>query len=317
MTPLGTLGMNAANEGIGAIMGIALGGINDERQRKQQEKLHEIQMKGQKEMMDYSTMKQMQMWHATNYGEQIKELKNAGLNPGLLYGMSGGGGTTTGSPSGSTTGGTAPSGGGEALAMAGMGLQNAMSLRLMKAQEEVLTTQAEKNKAEATKTSGVDTTETKTRIDSLLQGIDNARQQYEIQKLDITLKNIENFEKQASQSDRLDYIEYQTKIALKQLDNVTSEAFINKATIKQKIDIIKQEAIQAILKNELTQHQIQLTDQQRKSLAEQILLNWDKLSVDKQETEIHRQLKDYNTDPTTDMVKSLLHSLNTIMHLQH
>ena len=43
-------------------------------------------------------------------------MEKAGLNPGLIYGMSGGGATTTGSGSGaSTTQGHAPVGGGEAL----------------------------------------------------------------------------------------------------------------------------------------------------------------------------------------------------------
>ena len=34
------------------------------------------------------------MWNYTNYENQKKHLEAAGLNPALLYGMSGGGGAT-------------------------------------------------------------------------------------------------------------------------------------------------------------------------------------------------------------------------------
>ena len=44
------------------------------------------------------------MWKDTNYSAQMEELKKAGLNPGLLYGMSGGGATTIGTGVKTTSG---------------------------------------------------------------------------------------------------------------------------------------------------------------------------------------------------------------------
>ena len=93
------------------------------------------------------------MWKDTSYGAQVEQMNKAGINPGLMYGMSGGGGQTTGNASGSVSGGSAPVGGGEIQAMMGMGLQ----MQLIKAQKEVLESQAEKNRADAAKTAGVDT----------------------------------------------------------------------------------------------------------------------------------------------------------------
>lgn len=313
---LGQFGLQVANEAIGAGMGMLIGKYNDERQLRQQQKLQALQIQGQKEMTDYQMLRQYNMWEKTNYAAQVEQLKKAGLNPAMIYGMSGGGGTTTGSASGSVTGAQAPTGGGEIQQMTGMGLQNAMSLRLIKAQAEVLESQAEKNKVEATKTAGVDTEQTKANIESIWQGIDNARQAHTLQKLEITMKNIENFEKQASQEDRLDYIEYQTKIALKQLNLVTNEAKISGATIPDRIQQIKAESIGAILKNMLTEAQTSLTNEQIKKIANEILLNWDKLENDKRETDIHRQLMEYGTDINTDMIKSALHSLNSVIHLK-
>lgn len=52
---------------------------------------------------------QWDMWNKTNYAEQVRQLKLAGLSPSLMYGKGGGGGTTTGSQSGgSASGGSAP-----------------------------------------------------------------------------------------------------------------------------------------------------------------------------------------------------------------
>jgi hypothetical protein len=72
----------------------------------QQENQMELNMQGQQIQQD--------MWDYTNYGNQIKHMEKAGLNPALMYGMSGGGGTTAGSQGGgsaqggSAVGGNAP-----------------------------------------------------------------------------------------------------------------------------------------------------------------------------------------------------------------
>lgn len=58
-----------------------------------------IQLEGQKKALEQQNAAQLDMWNKTNYEAQMKHLNAAGLNPGLLYGMSGGGATTTGSAS--------------------------------------------------------------------------------------------------------------------------------------------------------------------------------------------------------------------------
>ena len=39
-----------------------------------------------REMAKYSQELNKEMWEYTNYGNQVKELEKAGLNPALLYG---------------------------------------------------------------------------------------------------------------------------------------------------------------------------------------------------------------------------------------
>lgn len=122
-----------ADTAVNAGMGIILGGHNDWRQVKQQERLQELQIRGQKEMTDYQMMKQLEMWKNTNYAPTVAEMNKAGINPALLYGMKGGGATTVGNAQGIVTGGQAASGGGKEIQdMMGMGIQR----ELLQAQKE-------------------------------------------------------------------------------------------------------------------------------------------------------------------------------------
>lgn len=70
------------------------------QQFDRQKELMNIQMMNQKELNRQGQQFQMDMWEKTNYKEQMKQMRMAGLNPALLYGKGGGGGATTGSQGG-------------------------------------------------------------------------------------------------------------------------------------------------------------------------------------------------------------------------
>lgn len=318
-TGLGQLGLNIAGQAAGGIMGMVLGKANDERQYEQAQRLQQLQIQGQEQLTDYNMSKQLQMWHQTNYGAQVDEMNKAGINPALLYGGGGGGGTTANVTQGSVSGQGAQQNPGEAQAMAAQGLQATMGLQLMKAQEQVLKTQAEKNQAEADKTKGVDTdeasqriAESSQRISNLQQGLDNDRNTYQLQRLQIAMQNIDNFEKQASQKDRLSYIESQAATAAQLLKSAAANAKVDQNTINERIQIIRQQATEAVLKNELTKENINLTQQQIKNLANDIQLGWENNANQHTALDIQRQLKDYNTDPTKDAIQNITHSLGHI-----
>lgn len=123
-SPLGMIGGSAA----GQVIGFGLQALGQGMQRRQQEKLNKIQEASNQRMMDYSNKKQLEMWEATSYPAQIEQMKKAGLNPGLMFGMGGSGGATTG--------GTTPLGvsGGNAQAPH-MGAFDIAQLGLMAAQK--------------------------------------------------------------------------------------------------------------------------------------------------------------------------------------
>lgn len=99
--------------GLGQAAGAAAGGIFGligQRARMNRQQQHNLalmnqQYTNQRQLNLQGHQLQMDMWNKTNYPAQMAMLKEAGLNPALMYGMSGGGGTTTGSQGGGSASG--------------------------------------------------------------------------------------------------------------------------------------------------------------------------------------------------------------------
>lgn len=283
------LALEKGGQAIDSVMGIALGGIQDKRQLRQQKKLQALQIAGNKELTDYQMQKQLQMWKDTSYEAQVEQMEKAGINPALMYGMSGGGGQTTGSATGLVQGASAPVGGKEAETMAAMGIQRG----LMEAQKRVMETQADKNEAEANKTKGVDTTEAQTRIQSITQGIEN---QKAIRALTIAQDKIANIQFQIGEQTMDDIkkkIHAETNSAIDNARIAMNEANISTETQQSKITILKQDAINKFLEGELMQAQkgqiasnISLNKDQMKKWAEEIAQGWEGLSIRLKEAKV-------------------------------
>jgi hypothetical protein len=99
----GIMGMlsNAYNSSIGTLgrqLGMDLWGENRQQQRTRDNMRLQNQLQQQLNQQGHNL--QFDMWNKTNYKAQMEHMKKAGLNPALMYGMSGGGGSTTGSQGG-------------------------------------------------------------------------------------------------------------------------------------------------------------------------------------------------------------------------
>lgn len=118
--------------GIGIAGAGAIGNtIAGETGQKRQKELMEVQLKNQQNLNRQGAALQMDMWNKTNYGAQVKHMKEAGLSAGLMYGKGGAGGTTTGSQSG----GSAASGSAPGRPQMGIeGLMAGHQMELMRAQ---------------------------------------------------------------------------------------------------------------------------------------------------------------------------------------
>lgn len=247
----------------------ATGLIQDLWSQEMSKRAEKRQLGNSKALMDYQQQKALEMWEATGYGAQKRQMKDAGLNPALMYGMGGGGGQSAGMPGATAGMGNVKSSLGEGV---GMGMQ----MGLMDAQRQVLESQARLNNVEATKKAGVDTAKGQSEIELLKQGLDNERWKYEILKLEKALLNIQVHKEGDTLDEQIDTIEYNTKIAARQLDIITADATVSQATVSEKIKIVQAEAIGAVIKNEAARAGITLTEEQTKALKETVKQGWEK-----------------------------------------
>lgn len=174
-----SLGQNVASSAAGGAVGMGLEWLDElvmgnrrrKKQLEQQAKLNEMQIAGNKELSDYQQQKQLEMFEKTGYGAQMKQMKEAGLNPAMIYGMSGGGveGTTGGGNIGSVGGGHASDESSRKMASIqaqGMALQN----RMMQAEVKKVEAETENLEAQTDNTKSRTVTENEQR-DILIENI--------------------------------------------------------------------------------------------------------------------------------------------------
>jgi hypothetical protein len=142
----------------GAMLGMIGGAIGAGSQHRRQRELMHLQHSNQMALNRQGHNLQYDLWKRTSYPAQLKMMKEAGLNPSLMYG----GGPGSGGSTGSQTGGSAV--GGSATAFQPMDLSNMM---MMDAQKKLLEKQAEKVGAEKDDITG-ETPEAKARIAKLI-----------------------------------------------------------------------------------------------------------------------------------------------------
>lgn len=263
--PWTDFGMQAAQDVVGAGLGLALGQINDKRQLKQQGKLQKLQIQGQKEMTSYNQAAALKMWQDTNYGPQMEQLKKAGLNPGLIYGMSAGGGTTAAVQGGNVTGAHAPTGGGEAVAMGGQMMQ----LGLMRAQKENIEADTANKRADIpVKDAQVPNIQAHTQ--SLLQGIQSAKAQQKLTEIQTEIAGIQlNFDKDTFEN-RKSIINIALSKMVEEVRILENEKEISEATKDEKIKLIEQELAQTYLQQLLTKAQTAKTATEQQHIGTQI-----------------------------------------------
>lgn len=298
-------------------LGLLFENHEDKRQVNQQQKLTNIQIAANKQLSDYNAQQQLKMWHDTNYGAQMEELRKAGLNPGLIYGLSGGGATTTGGGAQSAGGGTAAGQSGEILGLQQLGIQN----RLTEAQTKALESQANLNNVEAKKKSGVDTQLGYTTIEQIKASTQNIEAQTTLTNIETQIKEIEK----ESQSEILDK-GWNFKILEATADKINHEIIQianNNWTFNQTkedvIKTIKQQAINAVLEGILTKAKTNLTKQQISNLANEISLSWDDKNPHTNQINTYRELQKSGIklmDKQTEYIlyNALIQGVGTIMN---
>ncbi len=176
---LGGLGSGLASSAIStgtSLLGNLLGTSmsQSEAMEKQQEynkELMGLQYEYQSKAAEQEQQYAKDYWDYTNYENQVQHLKNAGLNTALLYSQGGSSGSTGGA---GVSGNTDIAGNPVAMGLQVQQMQQ--EKRLQDAQIAATLAQADKTKAEADKTRGVDTLEGFQRIETMKTEIDSMRQ---------------------------------------------------------------------------------------------------------------------------------------------
>lgn len=238
------LGQQMLGEAAHAGMGLILGGINDRRQLRQQQKLQEMQIAGSKELTKYNTDMQMEMWKNTNYPAQMEMMKKAGLSPGLMYGIGGGGGTTANISQGQASGGDAPKGGAEATQMMAMGLQNS----LLNAQRENIEADTENKKA-----------------DTVNKGKDT-----ELKSTQISTMDVANEIAGKTQNAQIGIVMEAMRKAHEEADMAVTQNKLTKETAKAQAEQIKTQAANAVIQGELLKIQKEAASKGNTKLDEEI-----------------------------------------------
>lgn len=272
--------------------GIATAGINANSQRRREKTSMANQFALMKEQFNNQQMLnqqgadlQYQMWEKTNYPAQIEMLKKAGLNPGLLYGMSGGGGATTGSQGGGSAQG------GQAPAPQQLDIAGAMQVGLMNAQVENIKANTDKTKTETENIGegGVNRNETIAKIDNLIANTNNTETIKELNDLKLELDNLYEGQRRAGENTKLEAEGRKT----------TEEGYRLERTSDEYIQQEKLKTIGMIIDNIAKEEGVNLSRKQQYQIEEQIQQNWEKISL-------------YDTEVNIKIAEAIIKGIGTV-----
>lgn len=260
-------------------LGLALQNHNNRVQLKQQGKLGEQQLNLDLRKMDAQRQQQMRMWQDTNYSAQMEQMKKAGLSPGLMYGLGGGGGTTTGADA---TG----------VGQPGAREQNdILGMQLIQAQRALLEAQTQKTTAEAEKIAGPDT-----RLAKLTAQMYSDSYEATYGKAIAEWGNLEA-----------------------ELQRKKAEGQVAEGTIDTEIQTKEAELVGILLTNELRKSQKDLTEAQMQATVESIAQKWKALAIEKGYLDIERFVQDVanSTKLTVEAVKGVVSNLEPLSRIRH
>lgn len=273
------------------------------------------QHKYQKKINRFNNELAYELWERTGPKGMMEQLKQSGLNPGLMYGMSGAGAGTTQGSSGSGTGSQSAN----AQVQLGMGLQ----LQQQKAMIENTKADTELKQVEAKYKAGVDTDEARSRIAAMAAETKNKEVQNELMQLDKIMKKIQNNIANETQ----ETIIKSASEAFEKLKAETAQAVTDKRIKEESADdIIKQAKLQTevqLVQIEAQKQGIVLSKEQTKAITAGIErtfeeienmiyyrnIDWQNLQLDERKTivseamqKVSEKMADFNTN-TASQVK--------------
>lgn len=230
-----------------------------------------LQQRLQKELNEQGMQIGKEMWDYTNFGNQMKHLKEAGLNPSLIYGGGGQGGSTSTPSGGGASGGGAPTP--PYMEIGALGGQMA----LIEKEAKLMEAQAKKTEAEADKIAGVDTEKAGVEIASLLQGIENQKARKQLEEMQTKLTAIQADIATEGKTYTLEQMRQEMFKLSGEAESAIAQADIDSSTKLDRIEMVGEELISIMLENDLKRENINYTKEQIKATAASVLQRWEEL----------------------------------------
>ncbi len=287
---------------IGAGIGLAGSILGRKQQNDDQREMMELQAKLNQQQAQYNQGLAKDMWNYTSFPNQVKKMKDAGLNPALIYGMGGQGGSTSGAGQASGVGLSDAKGMQTGIAIQGMGLE----LANLASQIELNKSQAEKNKAEAEKTAGVDTQVQQATMENLIAQTSNekikkgliyadtrfkdAMEEFTRGRVDEVGWNIKNLMKSLELADR--------NIKAADLDNELKDRTME-ANVKQADEILKNTMADTLVKYS----QGKVNEAEAKAIGEKVKQGWSSIGIQMAEKEQGWQQLEQNAEKIMNDLK--------------
>lgn len=247
-------------------------------------RLMDIQNRYNEQMAKNNQQRNKDLWDYTSYENQKQHIKNAGLNPALMYGMGVGGGISANGAQGQ--GVTQPTDRSVEMGLKQQGL--GLQLASIASQVDLNKSQAEKNKVEADKIAGVDTDMQKATIDNLIAQTSNEKVKKGLILGQIRVADAEEELKRNMTDwtkDKADETRWNIKSLQKGIDKLAEEINgmkldneLKERTIDNKVKesaLTLQNLMAEIL---LKGSQRKVNEEQAKAIPAQILQGWEELT---------------------------------------
>lgn len=298
----------------GDIFGAVMQPLNQNMAYTYENKTAEKNIERQKDMAQFMYGLEMRKFKNTGYEAQVEQMKSAGLNPALMYGHAGGSGQSTTAGSGDQRGSQAPP-------MINSGI---MEIALLKAQQELLTQQAETEKAKqedlkanADATGGYRKNESIARTTDLTQGVENKKAQEELTRVQTGIENLNKKLFEDTYEWRLGSIEKTYDYQIEQVEelkyrNEISEQTYQTTILKMNYEYVKMQVekrlldetvknVKADTRNKIFESGKIIAEtfnqqQQVKKSIQDIAQGWEKLSQEQKKINIEKLYEQYNTD---------------------
>lgn len=262
-----------AGQAVGAIAGGMMDIWAENRADHRQRSAEDRAKRRDREVMDHAQKLALEKFEKTGYEAQAEQLRDAGMNIGLMYGSAGQSGQSTSTASQSSQ--SVPNVQNNTGQYMAIGQQTA----LMNAQTKNIEADTKKKEVEANKLAGVDTNKTIAETNSLTQGIENQKALQALTEAETYLKEIAGIIAYNTTGEAVDLIKYNTERALHEVKSAKWAGNLSEATYNDKVKIVQQEAVNAVLKGGLMSSQAKLTDAQADKVANEIEVMWENLSL--------------------------------------